>query len=139
MEMSNYEKEKSLKLLPCPCCNARVKYYQPSHHMEHFINKHTIVCPKCELRMENTSWVKLFTNWNNRKPIDIVLQKIKKEELCSQKGLDNAIADSIKNTKYGEVRGYNTSYNILDLCTKELEFINSDLYETFVKEMEEKQ
>ena len=57
-------------LLPCPCCGSKVKYFPMSHRINNMYNKNTIICPKCELTMENTSNLKLFRAWNSRKPIE---------------------------------------------------------------------
>ena len=57
-------------LLPCPCCGLKVKYSPMSHRINNMYNKNTIICPECELTMENTSNLKLFRAWNSRKPIE---------------------------------------------------------------------
>lgn len=53
-------------LKPCPFCGNHVKFLEPSHTMEHFVNKPTIVCEKCGYEIEKSSRLELFSTWNRR-------------------------------------------------------------------------
>lgn len=65
----------NLKLLPCPFCGGEVKYYRPSHHIEHFVNKNTVYCEHCDYLMEGVSALQLMQRWNTRKPMDDIRNK----------------------------------------------------------------
>lgn len=69
-----------VKLLPCPFCGGEVKYFRPSHHIEHFVNHHTIYCEHCDFRMEGVSALQLMDRWNTRKPMERIVEQLEADE-----------------------------------------------------------
>lgn len=98
-------------LLPCPCCGSKVKYFPMSHRINNMYSRNTIICPKCELKMENTSNLKLFMAWNTRKPIEQIIEKLREEaNECYYDVWENTDMD---NYEVGRERGYDNSIDII--------------------------
>lgn len=79
----------NIKLLPCPFCGGEVEYHPLSHHMNNFWNKNTIYCPSCDFMMEGSSTISLIKRWNTRKPIERIVERMKKKIQASDTKFDN--------------------------------------------------